>query len=107
MDPPIEDVVQHDVGEQRANARALRRTFRGLGPLLPFEHAGAEPSSDQPKNACVSDPMCQHPQQPLVVNRVKEAADVSVEDPVHILRHQGGMRGLQRPMRTPAGPETI
>lgn len=67
MDPQVEHVVQEDVGEQRTDARALRRTFDGVGPPVPIEHAGFQPSADQPEDSGVGDPMCDHPQQPLVV----------------------------------------
>ena len=41
---------------------------------------------DKPEDARVSDPVREHPHQPLVVNRVEEAADVGIKHPVHTLR---------------------
>ena len=51
--------------------------------------------------------MRDHPQQPLVVDRVEEAADVRVEHPIHILRHERRVQRAQRSVRTPARPESI
>jgi hypothetical protein len=51
--------------------------------------------------------MGEHPQQPLVIDGVEEATDVRVEDPVHILRHERRVQRPQRPVRTPARPESI
>ena len=51
--------------------------------------------------------MCEHPQQPLVIDRVEEAADVRVEHPVHVLRHERRMQRPQRLVRIPARPKSI
>ena len=87
MDPQVKDVMQEDVGKQRADARPLRRSPVSLTPLIALEDTGLEPHPDQPEDAGVGDPVRQHPQQPLVVNRVEEAADVSIEHPAHALAH--------------------
>ncbi len=58
-----------------------------------IEHAGPQPSADEFEDSGVGDAMCKHPQQPLVIDRVEEATDVRVEDPIHILRHE---RRVQR-----------
>ena len=91
MDPEIEDVVQEDVGQERADARSLRRSPVRLVPLIALQDAGLEPLPDKPQDARVGDPVRQHPQQPLVVDRVEEAADVGIEHPVHALAHDRRM----------------
>ena len=106
MDPQVEHVVQEDVREQWTDARALWRTFDGFGPHVPFEHAGPQPSADEPEDSGVGDPMCEHPQQPLVVDRVEEATD-RVEHPVHVLRQARRVQRSQRQVRTPARPKSI
>ena len=93
MDPEIEDVVQEDVGQERADARALRRSPVRLVPLTALQDAGLEPHPDEPEDARIGDPVREHPHQPLVVNRVEEAADVGIEHPVHTLAHH---RRVQR-----------
>ena len=40
VDPQIEHVVQEDVGQERADARPLRRSLRRLLPLPALQHAG-------------------------------------------------------------------
>lgn len=64
-----------------------------LVPLAALEDAGLEPHPDQPEDPRISDPVRQHPQEPLVVHRVEEAADVGIEHPVHVLAHD---RRVQR-----------
>ncbi len=91
MDPEVEDVVQEDVGQERADACSLRRSPIRFVPLIALEDAGFEPLADKPQDARVGDPVRQHPQQPLVVNRVEEAADVGIEHPVHTLAHDRRM----------------
>ncbi len=51
--------------------------------------------------------MRHHLQQPLVVNRVKETADVGIEHPVHALAHDRCMQCIQRHVRVASWPEAI
>jgi hypothetical protein len=44
-------------------------------PDVAVEHAGPQPSADETEDSGVGDPMCEHPQQPLVIDRVEEAAE--------------------------------
>ena len=64
-DPEIEDVVQKDVGQERTDARALRRSPVRLTPLTAFQDTGLEPHPDEPEDAPIGDPMREHPHQPL------------------------------------------
>ncbi len=52
----------------RSHARALRRSPIRLTPLTAFQDTGLEPHPDKPENAPVSDPVREHPHQPLMVN---------------------------------------
>src|SRR4029077_17867057 len=79
VDPKIEDVMQEDVGKERADAGPLWRSPVRLMPLITLEDASLEPHPNEDEEARVGNPVRQHPQQPLVVNRVEEAADVSIE----------------------------
>ena len=99
--------MQEDVGQERADARALRRSFRRVLPFRSFEHAGFEPPANESQDSRVGDAMREHPEQPLVVYRVEEASDVRVEDPVHVLCHKRGVQRLQGLVRTPSGPEAV
>ena len=51
--------------------------------------------------------MRQHPQQPSVVDGIKEVADVDIEHPVHFPRHQGPIQGRQRRVRAASRTETV
>ena len=107
MDPEIEDVVQEDVGQQRADARSLRRSPVRLVPLFALEDTGLEPHPDKPEDARISNPVRHHPQQPLVVDRVEEVAYVGIEHPVDALAHDRRVQGVKRHMRVPPRPEAV
>ncbi len=51
--------------------------------------------------------MRHHPQQPLVVNRLKEAANVGIEHPVHALAHDRCMQRIKGQLRGSPRPEAI
>jgi hypothetical protein len=97
--------MQEDVGEQRADARALGRSFHRIGVHTTLEDAGAEPLADQPQDSRVGNPVRQHSPQPVVVNAVKVSADVGIENPVHRLRCDGIAHHPQRLMSTAPGSE--
>jgi hypothetical protein len=48
VDPNIENVVQEDVRQERADARPLRRAFDRLTPLAALQNAGPQPLANQP-----------------------------------------------------------
>ena len=55
--PKIDDIVEEDVGEKRANAGSLRRPDLHRFPSAALEDAGLEPPLDQAEDSRVSDPM--------------------------------------------------
>ena len=73
--------------------------------LTALEDAGLKPHPDKPEDSWISDPVRQHPQQPLVVDRVEEAAcaataplmDPEIEDVVQ--KDVGEERTDARPLR--------
>ena len=99
--------MQEDIGQERADARPLRRSPVSLMPLIALQDTGFEPHPDQPEDARIGDPVRQHSQQPLVVNRVEEAADVSIEHPVRSLAHDRRVQRRQSHVRVPPRPEAI
>ena len=60
----------------------------------PFSRMPA--SSHSRTNRRIGDPVRHHPQQPLVVDRVEDAADVGIEHPVHALAHDRCVQRRQR-----------
>ena len=69
--PKIDDIVEEDVGEDRADPRSLRRPDLHRFPSAALEDAGLEPPLDQAEDPRVADPVPQHPYQPSVVDGVK------------------------------------
>jgi hypothetical protein len=55
----------------------------------------------------IGDPVRHHAQQPLVVDRVEEAANVGIEHPIHVLAHDRRMQGIERHVRVPSRPEAV
>src|SRR6266849_3131637 len=48
VDPEVEDVVQEDIGEERADACPLRRSSVRFVPLVALQDTGAQPELDEP-----------------------------------------------------------
>ena len=107
MDPEVEDVMQEDVGQERADAGPLRRSSVRLVPFVALKDAGFEPLADKPQDSRIGDPVRHHSQQPLVVNQVEEAADVGIEHPVHAPAHDRGVHRRESLMRVPLRPKAI
>src|SRR5712675_1338392 len=84
--PKIDDIVEKDVGEDRADPRSLRRPDLHRFPSAALEDASLEPPLNQAEDPRVGDPVPQHPYQPSVVNGVEEGSDVEIEHPVHAPR---------------------
>lgn len=107
MDPEIEDVVQEDVGKERADARPLRRAPVRLLLLAALKNASPQPQPDEPQDARIGDPVRHDSQQPLVIDRVEEAANVGIEHPVHALPHDRCMQSIKRHVRIAPRPEAV
>jgi hypothetical protein len=107
MYPKIKNVVQEDVGEERANARTLRGIPVSFLLLAALKDSSPQPQLNEPQNTRIGNPVRHHPQQPLVVNRVKEAADVGIEHPVHALAHDRGVQRIKGQLRISPRPEAI
>ena len=105
MDPEVENVVQEDVGEERADTRPLRRSPVRLVPYAALQDPGPQPPPDKTVDAWGGDPVRDHSPQPRVVDRVEEAADVRIEHPGHALAHDGPMQGIESHVRAPSWRE--
>jgi site-specific DNA recombinase len=57
-----------------SHRRALGRSHRGLRPFAVFADPGTQPFADQPQHPAIADPMLQKLDQPLVIDRIKEAS---------------------------------
>src|SRR6201987_574808 len=59
--PQIDDIVEEDVGEKRADPRSLRRPDLHRFPSAALEDAGLEPPLDQAEDSRARDPVPPHP----------------------------------------------
>src|SRR3981189_2808646 len=105
--PKIDDIVEKDVGEDRADPRSLRRPDLHRFPSAALEDASLEPPLNQAEDPRVGDPVPQHPYQPSVVDGVEEGSDVEIEHPVHALRHHCLFQGCQGGVRAAPRPEAV
>lgn len=71
---------------------------------LSKKNASPQPQLDE-LDARIGDPVRHHPQKPLVVDRVEEAAYVGIEHPVHALTHDRCMQSIKRHVRIAPRPE--
>lgn len=88
-------VVQEDVGEERTDASSLRGTLVSLIRFAALKDSRPQPQLDKLEDTGIGDPVRHHLQQPLLVNRVKEAANVGFEHPAHALAHDCCMQCIQ------------
>src|SRR5208282_4846493 len=107
VDPKIDDIVEEDVGENRADPRSLRRPDLHRFPSAALEDASLEPPLNQAEDPRVGDPVPQHPYQPSVVDGIEEGSDVEIEHPVHALRHHRLFQGSQGGVRAAPRPEAV
>src|ERR1700688_4095037 len=96
-----------DVRQQRRSTAALRRTLLRSSSLPILQHARVQPLLDEPHDASVRDAVFDELHQPLVQNRIEEAADVQIEHPVHMLRQQPRIERIQRIMLAASRTESI
>ena len=76
--------------------------------LLPvFQHPGGQPFLDQPHDAPVRHTVLDELHQPFVPQRIEEAANVGIEHPVHLLRHDAHRERIQRLMWIATRPESV
>src|SRR6266567_498664 len=98
LDPQIKNVMEIDVRQQRRCTAALRSPFLHTDSFSILQHARVQPFLDEPHHAPVRDAMLDELHQPLVRNRIEEAAYVQIEHPVHLLRQQSRVQRIQRVM---------
>lgn len=91
----------------RRDHRALRRSYRSLRPLAVFADPGSKPLADQSKQPAITNPVLQKLDQPLMVDRVKEALDVGIQYPVHLPVTNRHGQGIQRLMAASIRTEAI
>src|SRR5260370_9563124 len=105
--PEVEHVVQIDVSQQRRGTAALWCSLFTARPLSLFQHACVQPFANEPHHALVSYSVLNELNQPLMVQTIKERADVSIQHPIHLSRQQTGIQSIQRIVRSFAGPMAI
>ena len=107
LGPQVIHIVEVDIRQERTDAPALDGPHLPRCPLPILQHTGAQPFLDEAHDAPVSDAMLDEPNQPLVVEGVKEAPNVGVEHPVHLSPVDPDRERIHRQMRIASRPETV
>jgi hypothetical protein len=84
VNPKVQNIVEIDICQQRADAPTLRRPFLHSSPLITFQHPGIQPLLNVAHHTPVPDPVLDKPNQPTVVDRIEETPDVCIEHPVDL-----------------------
>ena len=97
--PEVEDVVQVDIGQERADTAALDRADLTDDALPLLQHAGVQPFLDEPHDAPVRHTVLDEPHQPSVLQGVEEARMSASSTQFTVLRHDADRQRIQREMR--------
>jgi site-specific DNA recombinase len=90
--------VQVDVGQQRRDYRTLTSSYVTCVDDPIVQDTCLQPFSDEANDTSVADPVLQETDEPLVINRVKEAPNVGIQDVVHFLSRDSNDQRVQRIM---------
>ncbi len=107
LDPEVVGVMEVDVGEQRRDHRPLRSPGLTCRQHRSLKNTGLEPLAYQSKDALVADSMFDETDQPIVVDRIEERADVGVNDPVDGFPADPDCERIQRIVLAATGSETV
>src|ERR1700733_13544234 len=97
--PEVEHVVKVHVRKKRRNHRALPRARVTHREPPVSQPPPLKPFLDQVDHASISNPMLQETNQPLLVDRIKEASEVRVKNIVHLRAVDTERQGIKRIIR--------
>src|SRR5262249_17511804 len=107
LNPEVENIVEIDVRQQRADTPALNRSYLTQYSLALFHHARLQPFLGQAHAALDGDAGLNELHQPSLIESVVKLPDVGVEHPVHSSRSDPNRPGVQRLMRAAPRLEPI
>jgi hypothetical protein len=107
LDPEVENIVEVDVRQQRADTPALNRSYLTVYSFALFQHARPEPFLDQAHDAPVGNAVLDKLHQPFLIESVIKLPDVGIEHPVHWSRSDSDCQCIQRLVWAAPWSETI
>ena len=107
LDPEVENIVEVDVRQQRADTPALNRSYLTVYSFALFQHARPEPFLDQAHDAPVGYAVLDELHQPFLIESVIKLPDVGIEHPVHWSRSDSDCQCIQRLVWAAPWSETI
>src|SRR5216683_870193 len=91
----------------RSNHCPLRCSYLTLRPLAVFRYPRLQPFLDQAQNPAIGYAVLDKLHHPFVTHIVKEASNVGVKHPVHVLPLEAHRQRVQRLVRAASGTEPI
>src|SRR5262249_52135882 len=107
LNPEVENIMDIDVRQQRADTTALNRPYLTLHSPALFQHACLKPFLDQAHDAPVGYAVLDKLYQPSLIESVIKLPDVGIEHPVHFSRSDPNRQRLQRLVRAVPWSETV
>src|SRR5262249_34205194 len=107
LNPEVENIMEIDVRQQRANTTALHRPYLALHSPALFQHACLKPFRDKAHDAAVGYAFLKKLPQPSLTESVIKLADAGIEPPVPFSRSDPNRQCIQPLMRAAPRPETV
>src|SRR6476660_5835832 len=107
VDPQIVDVVEIDVGQERADDRTLWRPLLRNDQVPALEHTYCQPLGDQPDDSSIANPMFDEADQPRLADFVEKGLDVTIKHPVNAPPTDPERERIQRLMLTARRSEPV
>src|SRR3984957_18758998 len=105
--PPVENVVQVDVAQQRRQDRPLGRADVRSRVLRSVQHPHMQTLADQSQQRPISHPLPKHLQQLRAIDAVEEGRNVRLQDPVQRAPFLGRVQGPNRVVSASPGPKAV
>src|SRR5665213_1849445 len=105
--PKIEDIVKVHVCEKRRDNRTLRRPSAHRNEQPVFHHTSLEPLSNQSNYSPIADAVFEETDEPVMIHRIKERPEVSVDDEVHGRSRDRVRKRVERIVLPSAGTKSV
>jgi hypothetical protein len=105
--PEIQGVMKVDICKQGTDRPSLRNTLFRLRPLAILHDTRREPFLNQADHAFIPNSVFDKLDQPVMVEVVEEAPDISIQDPVHSSRQETDIESIEAVVLPLAGSISI
>src|SRR6202041_3562850 len=107
LGPEVEHEMEVDVSHQRRDHRTLRGSALARRQYRSLQDANFQPFANQAKDSSIGNPLLDETVHPIVVHRIKEGADICVDDPIHGRVANPNPQRVQRVMLAAPRPKSV